>query len=106
MLSKKCNVPNSVETGNAFSNNRSAIVTSVTIDIVRAFLRGLSLIKNMGNKTLAIIVDMQLVTNTAFQLFANEIISKTSVDCGESPVSMSPKVIPTVKQRFFTRTNK
>ena len=111
MLSKKFISPSSVTIGKVFLNNRSTIVTSATADIVRAFLSKLSLIKNMGNKMLTIIVDIQPVTNMALQLFTNKLIivsTKVKVEVNSVKIlkGTNPIIAPPVKNKLMTKTYK
>lgn len=101
MLSKKLMMPSSVTIGAVY---RSTIVTSAATVIVRAFLRKLSFIKNIGNKMLVIIVDIEPIKNTAFQLIFNTF--KVEVSCTRNLASIIPADPPIVIARLVIKTYK
>ena len=89
MIFQKFVVPSSVTTGNVFLNKRSTIGISTTTNSVRGFLRQLSLIKNMGNKILATIVEVHPINNMVFQLIINTLIPEVKFNCVISLANMS-----------------
>jgi hypothetical protein len=103
ILSKKLTLPSSVTIGEVY---RSTIVEITTTVIVRAFLRKLSFIKNIGNKMLVIIVDIEPIKKIAFQLISNIFIFKVEVSCTRNLASIIPIILPIVIARLVIKTYK
>ena len=99
-------MPSSGTTGNVFLNDISAIEISITTDIVRVFLRELSIIKNMGNKMLTIIIEIQFITKIPFQLVNSILITvsaKVKVEVNSAKISNDSKDIkpPAIRERVI-----
>lgn len=103
MLSKKLTLPSWVTIGAVY---RSTILEIITTIIVRDFLRKLCFIKNIGNKMLVIIIDIEPIKKIAFQLLSNVFIFKVEVSCTRKVNSIIPMVLPIVIARLVTKTYK